>query len=250
MTKIGVTLSGGFLKGIAHAGLLKALEQKGMAPSFVAGASSGSVIGFLYCAGISPDRILELAKSLSWLSLTSISFKGGIALLSGLKEKLLKLVGDIRFEDLKVPFGLSVVNLKTIKTELITSGKAVDFVVASCSIPPLFSPWKIGENYYVDGGIRNCLPAEIPKAFGCGINVCSDVNTMPEDFNPYSLKQVSERVSLASTMENEERRYPYCDIIVKHKCKGSHLDFGMVESFFDVGYKNGLKVAGRIEEML
>lgn len=248
--KIGVTLSGGFVHGIVHAGLLNALEFKGVSPSFVAGSSAGAVVGALYSAGYSPEKIKDFALSVSWKTLTKLSLRGGLFSLSGLRDKLLQLIGNVEFRDLKIPFGVTVVNLKTLKEEFITEGKVVDYVVASCSIPPLFSPYKIGKNYYVDGGIRNCLPAELPKAFGCKINLCSNVNVIVEKFNPTSMVDVATRVSQASIIENQEKRYSYCDILVNHKTDASLFNFRNVENLFELGYKNGLKALEKMESWL
>ncbi|ADY73814.1 Patatin [Desulfurobacterium thermolithotrophum DSM 11699] len=248
--KIGVTLSGGFIKGVAHAGLLKALEYKGISPSFIAGSSSGAAIGVLYAAGYSPDKIRELSLDLNWRKLTKPSFKGGLFSLSGLRAKLKELIGDIDFKDLKIPFGLTVVNLKTLKVEFITEGKVIDYVVASCSIPPIFTPYQIGKNYYIDGGIRNCLPAEMVKASGCRINICSNVNEISEKFEPSSIKDVSLRVSFASILENQEMRYKYCDVLVNHCFEQFSFDFENIEEIFELGYKNGLKAFEEIEDWL
>ncbi|MEO2069216.1 MAG: patatin-like phospholipase family protein [Desulfurobacteriaceae bacterium] len=248
--KLGLTLSGGFVKGVAHAGLLKALEYKGISPSFIAGSSAGALVGVLYCAGFSPDEIKKLSKTISWKKLVKPTFKGGIFSLEGLRNKLLNLLGDIEFRDLKIPFGLSVVNLKTLKPEFITEGKVVDWVIASCSASPVFVPCKIGRNYYVDGGIRNCLPAEMPKVFGCSINICSNVNILPPKFNPNSIVDVAVRVSFASIIENQEKRFQYCDILVNHEIEGSRFDFDNVEKFFEIGFENGLKAIERLEEVL
>ena len=245
--KIGVTLSGGFVKGVAHAGFLKALEFKGISPSFVAGSSAGAVVGDLYCAGYSPDEIKEISRSLSWKDIIKPSLRGGFFSLAGLRKKLFDLIGDLNFSELKIPFGLTVVNLKTLKVEFVTEGKVVDYVVASCSIPPFFCAHRVGRNYYMDGGVRNCLPAEMVKTFGCRVNICSNVNVVQHEFDPESLVEVALRTILASVIENQEKRYSYCDILVNHNLEGSMFDFARVDEFFEQGFKNGLSALESVE---
>jgi len=240
--KVGATLSGGFLRGAAHIGFLKALEYKGYPPSFVCGASAGAVVGVLYCAGYSPDQILEIAKSTSWRKLASPSFKGGLFKLDGLYKELLNLIGDADIKELKIPFGLTVVNLRTLKTEFKTEGPAAALAVASCSIPPTFAPWKVGREYYIDGGIRNCLPAEMAKAAGVELNFCSNANTLTEDYSPTSLTGVALRCSLAGVLENQSWRLGYCDIIVNHSLPLNAFDFEKVEEIAQAGYRETLKV--------
>jgi len=239
--KIGAALSGGFVKGVAHLGFLKALETKGLAPSFVAGSSAGALVGAFYCAGFSVEESLKVAKSLSWKGLARPSFKGGFFKLEGLYKLLKKFFGDKTIEELPIPLAVVVVNLRTLKAEVKREGPLADLVVASCSVPPLFAPWKVGTEYYADGGLRNCLPAEVPKACGVEVNVCCSVNGYTYDFNPDSLAEVAVRSSLATVLENQESRLRYCDIIVNLTLEGSPLDFDMVESFFNQGYEQTLK---------
>ncbi len=248
--KIGITLTGGFVKGVAHIGFLKALEYKGLSPSFVSGTSAGAIIGALYCAGYSPEELIDIAKTLTWKDIASVSMKGGLFKLSGLRERLLSLLGDITFAELKVPFGLTVVDLKTLKTVYVTDGKLLDFIVASCSIPPLFSPWKINGRFYMDGGIRNCMPAEMAKVTGCDIVICSNVNVPPETINPESILETALGVSLAGVLENQERRIPYCDLLINHKLKGSRFDFSQVELFYEEGFKASLKALEEFEGLI
>jgi NTE family protein len=240
--RVGVTLSGGFVKGIAHGGFLKALEYKGIVPSFVAGSSAGALVGALYCAGYSPDEILSLAKSYSWRKLASLSLKGALFKLDGLYQELVKLLGKVDISELKIPFGLAVVNLKTLKVEFKLRGELPALVVASCSIPPLFSPWEVDGTLYADGGLRNCLPAELTKAHGVEVNVCSNVNVPPQSFNPDSILEVSLRATLAGVLENQEKRLPYCDIIVNHYIPQSPFSFKEIEEIFDRAYRETLRV--------
>jgi NTE family protein len=248
--KIGITLSGGFVKSLAHAGLLKAIDEYGLEIGAISGASSGSLIAALYAFGISPDELLDISRDLNWRKLAKPYLKGGLFKLDGLKNLLIDITGNINLEDLKIPIAISVVNLRTLKPQFFTEGPLADCVIASCPIPPLFAPWKIGEDYFVDGGIRNCLPAEFPKAAGCEINICSNVNVASEEFDPQSLKDVSIRVGIAQIIENQEKREYYCDKLIDHKLTGSAYDFEMVEEFFRKGYENGLKIAKEIKSWL
>ncbi|WP_457677793.1 patatin-like phospholipase family protein [Thermovibrio sp.] len=240
--KVGITLSGGFVKGVAHIGFLKALEYKGIAPSFVCGASAGAVVGALYCAGYSPDEILEIAEKTSWKDLVSPSFKGGLFKLDGLYKKLKELVGEIDIRELKIPFGLTVVNLKTLKTEFKREGPLPELVVASCCVSPIFTPWEVNGEFLIDGGTRNCLPAEMAKTFGVDINICSNLNTPTQEFSPHSTLDVLFRSVMASIIENQEKRSSYCDIIVNHTFKENPITFEKVKELVQEGFEITLKV--------
>ncbi|WP_456455920.1 patatin-like phospholipase family protein [Thermovibrio sp.] len=239
--KVSATLSGGFVKGVVHIGFLKALEYKGLPPSFVCGASAGALIGGLYCAGYSPDEITEIAKKYSWYKLASPSFRGALFKLDGLYRALKELLGDAKIEEFKIPFGLTVVNLQTLKCEFKRSGPAAELITASCSIPPLFSPWKVGSEFYIDGGVRNSLPSEMGKASGGELNVCSRVLFKRESGSTDSIKDITLQTVCASLMENQERRLSYCDIIVSHEFKGGFLTFKDIEETVKFGFNNTLR---------
>ncbi len=241
MKRIGITLSGGFVKGAVHIGFLKALEYKGISPSFITGVSAGALVGFLYSYGFSPDKIAEIGKQLSWKKIARPYFKGGLFTLKGLHNFLTRITGNPDISELKIPFAVIVVNLKTLKVEVKRHGPSVDFVIASCSIPPIFSPWKVGVNYYIDGGVRNCLPAEVTKVSGVELNICSNVNTTTENFYPESITNVLERTSLANVLENQSWRLNYCDIIINHQIQHSPFDFSNFEKFIEFGFKGTLK---------
>jgi NTE family protein len=240
--KAGVALSGGFVKGLAHAGFLKALESRNVKPSFVAGSSAGALVGFLYCAGYSPEEIKNLARSVTWRKLLKPSFKGGFFSLSGLKKELLELVGDVEFDALPVGMGVAVVNLETLEVEFVTEGKALDWVLASCSIPPVFSPWKTERGYYMDGAVRNSLPVEILERAGCSVKLCSTVNTPLYGRRLDSLIDNLSRLFLAGAVENEEKRRHRCNLLVVHHLEGSMFDLSKVEYYYQKGFENTLKV--------
>ncbi len=239
--KVSATLSGGFVKGVVHIGFLKALEYKGLPPSFVCGASAGALIGGLYCAGYSPDELLEIAKKYSWYKLASPSLRGALFKLDGLYRALKELLGDKDIEEFKIPFGLTVVNLRTLKCEFKRSGPAAELITASCSIPPLFSPWKVGGEFYIDGGVRNSLPAEMGKAFGVELNVCSRVLFSYKGSSLDSIREITLRTVCASLVETQERRLPYCDIIVNHKFREGFLSFKEIEKTVNFGFNNTLR---------
>ncbi|RUM91516.1 MAG: patatin [Thermovibrio sp.] len=248
--KIGVTLSGGFVKGAAHIGFLKALEYKGLSPSYISGSSAGALVGFLYAYGMPLKEMERLGKKISWRKLARPNLKGGFFSLDGLYNFLTDLTGNPDISELKIPFAVTVVNLKTLKLEVKTEGSSADFVTASCSAPPIFSPWRIGNNYYVDGGLRNCLPAEVTRSMGAEVNICSNVNFPSREFNPKSLLEVTYRSSLSSIIENQESRLKYCDIVINHKIDSSPFDFSELEKLVDLGFRSTLSQIGEIENWL
>ncbi|MGM0653004.1 MAG: patatin-like phospholipase family protein [Bacillota bacterium] len=162
--KIGLALSGGAVRGIAHIGVLKYLEESNVNLCCIAGTSAGSIVGSLYCSGKSVDELQEVAESVSWKDLIKISWprKGIIE-----SKRLLKVVkhylGDIQFEDLELPLLINAVDIIKGKEIIMKQGALAEAVTASCSIPGIFTPVESEGLMLVDGGLLNNIPASLLK---------------------------------------------------------------------------------------
>jgi len=131
-----LSLSGGGARGIMHAGFLKALDENGLKPEAMAGASMGAIVGAMYASGIQPDDMLKAIKLPEFRNLhTWIGLKGGFGSLDQLRKQLEKNVKADSFDKLDIPLTVSVANLNKACNELITEGNLYDAVVASSSIP-------------------------------------------------------------------------------------------------------------------
>lgn len=206
---IGLALSGGGAKGMAHIGVLEALNDFGIHIDYIAGTSSGSIISALYASGYTPneilnlvnkykDKIVDIDKNVGFKFFGSIvskkiSVKGfvkGNNLEKMLKYELAKKnIQDI--SDVKFPIAIPAVNLNTgeivyfwnkkdkrnkfVLTEsssyddepsYLDKGDLASIVRASCSVPGVFVPKKIQDEYYVDGGVRVNTPIEVLKKMG------------------------------------------------------------------------------------
>jgi NTE family protein len=164
--KIGLALSGGAIRGFASIPIIQKLIEHNIKIDYVAGTSIGGIIGAYYCMYGEVDSFYEDVISLKpkdWVSLMDLSLKlrGSIIKGKSLKEYLKSLFGDKQFSDLKIPLIIPVTNLNTGKTEYINKGKIVDVLMASSAYPGIFPPYRINENYYLDGGILDNLPYKI-----------------------------------------------------------------------------------------
>lgn len=159
---IGIVLSGGGSRGIAHIGVLRALGEQGIFPDCVAGVSSGAIVGALYGAGYSPPEMLEffIKKNPFRLSKVAIA-KAGII-------DTAKVVGDFEEYFPENSFEALEKELRVVATDL-TRGEPVEFhsgplipaVLASSSVPLMFTPMKVGDRVLADGGIVSNFPAEL-----------------------------------------------------------------------------------------
>lgn len=144
--KVGLALSGGGARGLAHIGVLEALEQAGIRVDCIAGASMGGIIGALYAAGMSPhdlhlaavskSRFSELIRLADFSGLRRGLFEG-----NRIRAMMSQWLGENRtFKDLKIPLALSAVDLQTSKEITITEGDLLQAVMATSAFPGVFPP--------------------------------------------------------------------------------------------------------------
>lgn len=181
--KIGLALASGGARGAAHAGVLKVLAREGIPISAVSGSSIGAVVGGSYAAGLSPKRIEE-----EWLNtdLPKVmrSFlptfpRAGLSSGSGLRSYLRSTLGEIRIEDLPVPFAAVACDIDTGEAVVLREGPLVDALRASSAIPGIFSPVRWGDRFLVDGGLVEPLPVRACRDLGAEIVIGVDIVPVP-----------------------------------------------------------------------
>ena len=214
--KIGIALSGGAVRGLAHIGVLKALEELDIKPDIVSGVSAGSIIGSFYCAGYSPKDMEEIAlkTNLNSFILPSIS-KKALFSLDKLESFLEKYIGKINIEDLKIPLIIAATNLNKASVEYFQNGSLIKTVKASCSIPVMFKPVKIDKYFYVDGGVMNNLPVESLREkvdFAIGVEVNPFLEE-EKDFN--NIISIGIRSFYLAIRSNTETSKKLCDLVIQ-----------------------------------
>jgi NTE family protein len=177
---IGLALSGGAARGIAHAGVLEVLVDAGMPVRALAGTSAGSIVGALFAAGVSPADICRLALETRWSDLLSMRLpRAGMIPSDGLQRFLERLLPAQTFDQLRVPFAAVATDLATGRRVDVTTGPLARAVLASCSLPILMEPVAEGGRLLVDGGLSSQLPVRAARAvLGGGATpvVAVDVN--------------------------------------------------------------------------
>ncbi|MCB9359550.1 patatin-like phospholipase family protein [Candidatus Woesearchaeota archaeon] len=165
MVKTGLVLGGGGTRGFAHIGVLKVLKDLDIKIDAVAGCSIGAFIGASFCAGNSPYDMERYVKKIGLLDMFDMNISmTGIRTTNKLHRIFNEFVGEDKFEDLDIPLYVNAVNLSKAREEVFCKGNLFEAIRASVTIPGLVSPYKISDNYYVDGGIMNIEPVSIlPK---------------------------------------------------------------------------------------
>ena len=218
--KIGLALSGGGARGFTHLGAIKAFEEFGLKFDFVSGTSAGSIVGALYCAGLSFDEMFNLARKLDTKDIRSNKFMFIPSKTDKLENLIISILGDINIEDLKIPLAITAVDLKSTNEICFTKGNLAKAVASSCAVPAVFQPVEHNNRLLCDGGLKNTLPADVPKIFGCDYVVGVDVNKsrLYGTDSPKLLDVLS--CSLRILMEsNVVKGYEHSDIILKPETK-------------------------------
>ena len=157
---IGVSLTGGGARGIAHLGVLKALSEEGINPDIISGTSAGAIIGAFVAAGISYEESLNIIIKTKLLSVfkPAFSWRGLLSV-----DKLGKILNQhlpADFDSLNLPLLVAATDINAGETRYFQSGNLTQAIMASSCIPVVFSPVEIDGTLYVDGGLLNNLPAE------------------------------------------------------------------------------------------
>jgi NTE family protein len=191
---LGLVLGGGGARGFAHLGVAKALYEKGIRPDIISGVSAGAIAGAFLAAGMDPDDIFHFLKEQDFMKISHLRMsKQGFIRLDGLKKQLKTHIGFKNLEDLPIPLVVAVCNLNMARTEYLRKGPLADIVLASSSIPILFSPVKMRDQVYVDGGVLDNLPIK-PVRTICEKVIAVNISPIHDTDKLDNLLQIAARV--------------------------------------------------------
>jgi NTE family protein len=174
--KVGLALSGGVVRGLAHVGVVNVLEAAGIPIDVIAGTSAGAIVGAGYAAGLKAGELREMALSLRWyhIAIPVIPLRGFVSFVK-LERWMMGLVGDLTFDQLRIPLAAVTADIETGERVSVTQGRVAPAVRASCSVPGIVTPVKIDGRYLVDGAIVDNLPVAVARAMGAEYVIAVDV---------------------------------------------------------------------------
>jgi NTE family protein len=175
--KIAVVLGAGASKGFAHVGVLKVLESQKIPLHLIVGTSAGSVVGSLYACGYDAFQLQKMALALQKDDVVDLSLPdNGFIRGDRLEAYINKTVRQTPMERLKIPFRAVATNLQTGEEIVFATGNTGRAVRASCSIPGVFQPVKIGDKVYVDGGVVSPVAVDAARRAGADIVIAVDIS--------------------------------------------------------------------------
>lgn len=268
----GLALSGGGVKGAAHIGVLKALEEENIKIDYIGGTSSGSIVATLYAAGYKPDEIYDIFKKYC-KKIKYVDIKNGLKLIFGLittgtiiidglnsGKSINRLISKMcnekniyNISDIEIPLVVPSVDMCTGEVVCFTSSKIRAFsnstifvndaeigcaVQASCSFPAVFSPCNFNGNKLIDGGARENVPWREVKFLGADKVLSIIFENEVDESCCKNLIDVAFRSFELMGKELSKYELDGMDYSIKIKSeKVSLLDMSKIDEFFQLGYK-------------
>lgn len=276
--KLGIALSGGGIRGIAHAGVLKALEDNGIKIDIIGGTSSGSMIAMLYASGYSPYHIYRLFKKYS-KDIVEINTKPIIKnymlnkriTLKGLKtgnsvervfNEVINKQGIYNMKDIKMPVVVPTVDLMDCKEYIFTNnppqkedkyitdisvGKAIR---ASSSFSAVFSPCEYKEHAFIDGGALDNIPVEEVRKQGADVVIGVKFNS--DEITPDSniMDMTMKTIDIMGTKISEENLQQADFVLNVYTDKTGLLDTQKLDSCYKYGYNAVIENLNKIKEII
>jgi len=251
---LGLVLSGGGARGIAHIGVIEALRERGLAPNLIAGSSSGAIVGALAAGGHTTETMLDFfaTKSPFRLQMVTIS-KAGIIDTAKVVASFREYFPEDSFEALDTQLFLTATEIAHARLTIFESGPLIPAILASCSMPMVFTPTVINGRWYVDGGVINNFPVE-PLRGRCDVLVGHYASPLrvarPADLD--GVIAVSLRALEVGMYFSSKRKFHECDVMI---CPGALGRFGLFntknhQEIFEIGYESCRSQLDNIEHAL
>lgn len=245
---IGLVLSGGGSKGIAHAGVLKFLDEEGIRPNHIAGTSSGAIVSSLYAWGKKPEEILEFFKSIYFFHWRHFTFrKAGFIDSSAFVNYFTSIFKDATLGDMPFKMHLTATDLVSGKLRIFgPETKIADAVLASSAFPGVISPYEIDGKLYSDGGILNHFPTDVLQGRVetlIGIYVSPIQKIGLSDLR--SIKSVTTRAYDLLSASSNMQKISLCDWIISPDELALYSTFetnrNKMDEIFYIGYESAKK---------
>jgi len=254
--QLGLALSGGGARGIAHLGVLAALDELQLPVARLAGVSSGGIVGALYAAGLPPREVLRLLQALSLIRITRVALSSyGLLRMDAVGTLLEQYLGiGCTFEQLRLPLTLVATDLLAGTSVRFSSGPLIPPLLASAAVPILYRPVDYQGRQLVDGGLLNNLPVEAlaenasPELRLVGVH-CNPPNPAAQVAN---FRALVERTFNLAIGGNTVQSRQLCHLLLEPPALRQYrtMSFRRAPELFDIGYRYTLEQARALENLL
>lgn len=281
--KVGLALSGGGARGLAHIGVLKVLEELGLPIDYIAGTSMGAIVGGLYAAGYTPAQITELTKQIDWqevfssvpnrrllrydkkidqkylfevgLDAKGVELPGGLlsgyklsALLNGI---CLPVAGIRDFNSLPIPYRAVATDIVNGDTVILDNGSLAEAMRISMSVPGVFPPYQYKDRLLVDGGLVQNLPVQTVKDMGAQVVIAVDVSTPLRTKDKLkNFIQVLDQTVALQMIRSTQQQARQADMVIRPDLrKYASGDFDQSKDIEKAGLVAGQSMLGKLTKL-
>jgi NTE family protein len=178
---VALVLGGGGVKGFAHVGVIKVLENHGIRPNMVIGTSAGSFVGALYASGMSAYQLQRVALGMQETDIRDLTLSSqGFLIGEKLQQFVNSQVKNTPIQQFPIRFAAVATDLESGEKVAFNYGNAGQAVRASCSIPNVFLPTRIGKRQFVDGGLVSPVPVLTARDMGADVVIAVDISAKPK----------------------------------------------------------------------
>ncbi len=223
---IGLALSGGAARAIAHIAALEVIERDEIPIHAIAGTSSGSIVGALYSAGLPLSEIKRILLNAKWRDILSFTIpKQGLISSEGIFRFMEEVLPVKNFSALSLPFAAVAADLRTAEKVVLKSGSIARAVQASCSLPVIFTPTVINRQTLVDGGVASQVPVRaVREDLGEAKVVAVNVNYRAQETEEYdSVLKIATHLSLLWASRNAREEEKLADVVIQADARGISL---------------------------
>lgn len=249
---IGLALSGGGMKGIAHIGAIKALEENNIHPTHISGSSMGAMVGAFYAAGYPPEEIVAFFKAVPLFYPTRYAFgKPGIIDPANFYQDFKKYFPEDNFKALHKKLFVTAVDMLTGNLKVFEEGELIRPFLASSAFPGLCSPVAINGGLYADGGILDNFPIVPLNQCDQTIGVyVSPINDIKAESLKYGV-DVLERAIRINFSNASAQKFSQCDLLVYPPLsKFGMFDKNHIDEIFNIGYETTINKLKDVEKQL
>jgi NTE family protein len=244
---VGIALSGGIAKVIAHIGVLRALTEAHVPIHAVSATSGGAVIGAFFAAGHTAQEMEQIARSMSWKKLATVTIpKLGLLSNAGVEHLLNERLAVKRFEDLPLPFAVVGANLSTGRKAVFTRGEIAPAVRASTSIPQLFTPVVVDGDLITDGALAEYLPVETLVEFDCDLKIGVNLGSIRDwhEKTPSNIFEIALRTTGFVSQRNAAISEKAADFVIRPDLTGfGPYELHRADELLAAGYEAGTRAA-------
>lgn len=285
--KIGLALSGGGARGIAHIGAIIALEEEKIPIDLVAGTSMGSIVGGLYASGYSGQEMRELVAEIDWQNIFSerpassaihlsdtlgiadpclslwfkpweISFPTGLINAQQVTELLFQLTAEanyrakMNFDSLRVPFRSVAVDITDGNLVVLGKGSLSEAMHASMAIPLIFDPARLKEQLLVDGGVLEVLPTRVVRDMGADLIIAVELEKMADlGTPPKNILDIGMHTFAIMINEMKQEQLRLADVLILPPL-GDHdtMTYSGLDSLIRLGYEATMEKIDEIKALI